>query len=85
MKKNESDGQLITKTGVIIPLDWDEKGNPKSYALSTYDEEEYLIDGSNSEGRDVISLKQKKVQVTGILVETKSSQKMIVVKRYCLL
>jgi hypothetical protein len=33
----------ITIRGLLVPIDWDEKGNITEIAVSTYFEEEYLI------------------------------------------
>jgi 5S rRNA maturation endonuclease (ribonuclease M5) len=35
---------LVALQGIIILVDWDENGNVTAVAVSTYDEEEYLID-----------------------------------------
>ena len=35
---------MVAIQGIIVPADWDENGNVTAVAVSTYDDEEYLID-----------------------------------------
>jgi hypothetical protein len=52
---------LSVLSGIIIPVEWDDKGHISAIALSTFDEEEYLI--SNSE--ELIGFLRQEVEVTG--------------------
>ena len=62
-----SDKALIETVGVIVADDWDDQGNPKVFALSTYEEEKYILDCSSPAGRRLRSLLHRKVRVTGRL------------------
>ncbi len=54
--------------GVIIPVDWDEKGAVKAIGISTHDEEEYLI-SNDPKGKDLLSYLQNPVEITGNIFE----------------
>ncbi len=75
-------GDEVTITGIIVPVEWDEKGNPVSTAVSTYTEQEYLIDGSNKKGLELQKLFRQKVKVTGTPGFSKSGRQIITVKKY---
>lgn len=63
---NSTSGQ-ITTTGIIIPVEWDEDGNPTAIAISTYDENEYIIDGGHGPGEDLKRYLRKKMIISGFL------------------
>jgi len=54
--------------GVIIPVDWDEKGSVKAIGISTHDEEEYLI-FNDIMGNNLLSYLQRPVELTGNIIE----------------
>jgi hypothetical protein len=54
--------------GVIIPVDWDEKGVVKAIAISTHNEEEYLI-SNDSKGKDLLHYLQSPVEISGRITE----------------
>jgi hypothetical protein len=62
-----SDKALIEAVGVIVADDWDDQGNPMVFALSTYEEEKYILDCSSPAGRRLRGLVNRKVRVTGRL------------------
>jgi hypothetical protein len=68
MTAQEKHPQLITIKGIVIPVDWDEKGNPISVAIATHKEEEYLI-CNDYQGKSLIDLVTEEVEVTGLLKE----------------
>jgi hypothetical protein len=82
MTLNENNEKYITAIGVVIPVDWDEKGNPCSFALSTYKEQEYLIDGLTEPGRRLMKLVHRKIRVTGELGAMINDRKLITVKHF---
>lgn len=82
MKTPLTPKETITATGVIIPVDWDEKGNPRAFAISTYEEIEYLIDGRNKAGRKLMEMNQQKIQVTGRLGGMVRNRRLLTVTRY---
>ncbi len=73
---------MISATGIIIPVAWDENGNPQAFAISTYDEIEYLIDGRNEAGQELMRMDQQKIHINGRLGPTVNSRRLITVIRY---
>lgn len=67
--------------GILIPMDWDKKGNVVAVAISTIKEEEYLIE-NNAQGEEMLKLIQKEVEVRGEVKEDKSGKKRVVVQHY---
>ena len=55
---------LSVLIGLIIPVEWDDKGHISAIALSTYDEEEYLI-SNNEKFEELIGFLRQEVEVTG--------------------
>ncbi|UCH06401.1 MAG: hypothetical protein JSV55_09770 [Deltaproteobacteria bacterium] len=66
--------------GIIVPVDWDEKGNVIAAAISCHGEVEYRIE-NNTKGSELLSLVQEEVEVTGIVRE-KGDRKLITVTEY---
>jgi hypothetical protein len=64
--------------GIVIPVDWDERGNPVSVAVATYTEEEYLV-SNDPKGKELFNLIREGVEITG-LVEEIAGIKIIKVK-----
>lgn len=52
-------------TGIITPADWDMEGNVIAFNLSTYNEEEYRLEGTLS----LLQIVHKQVKLTGIKKE----------------
>ena len=61
----------VTIRGIVIPADWDEKGNVVAVAVSTYDEVEYLIENHEKE-KELKAFIREEVEVSGILREEKN-------------
>ena len=68
----------VTLKGIIVPVDWDEKGNITTLALSTHYEEEYLIHNP-SKRKELSGFIREVVKVTG-LVEEVAGKKIIKIK-----
>jgi len=49
----------LTIKGIVIPVDWDKKGKVVAAAISTYDEDEYLID-NDYKGKNCCILSRRK-------------------------
>ena len=64
--KNKTD--LITLKGIIIPVDWDTKGNAVAIAISTQGEEEYLI-WNDTIGKRLFNFIQDSVKVRGEIMD----------------
>lgn len=60
--KNKND--FVTLKGIIIPADWDTKGNVLAIAISTHGEEEYLICNDDN-GKKLYNFIQSLVKVRG--------------------
>jgi len=75
-------GRPITIRGIVIPVDWDQKGKVAAAAVSTYTEDEYLID-NDYKGRELLHFIQEEVEVKGIARE-KKDKKIITVQKYIL-
>ena len=72
--------ECIVLRGLITPAAWDEKGNVVTIALSSFDENEYLID-KNKTGMKLFSLLRVAVQLSGI-VRKEDGIKRIAVENY---
>lgn len=57
---------MICVEGIIIPANWDNKGNVVGLAIATRDEAEYLITDKDQVARLKPLLRQE-VEITGIL------------------
>jgi hypothetical protein len=68
--------------GIIVPVRWDEDGNPVAVALATSQEEEFLINMKSAKARDLLKLLQKKVRIAGSITKLDNDQKMITIRRY---
>lgn len=71
---------MICVEGIIIPANWDNKGNVVDLAVATRDEEEYLITDKDQVSRLKPLLRQE-VAIEGIL-KTQEGKKVIKVKRF---
>ena len=72
---------LTTLRGLILPVDWDERGNIRSIAVSTNSEEEYLID-ENPFADELLAFTRLKVKVRGSVREDENGRKVITVEKY---
>ena len=70
-EKKKAGNNLVRIWGIIIPADWDEKGNVVAVAVSTYDEVEYLIE-NNEKGKELKAFIREEVEVSGILKKEKN-------------
>jgi len=75
-KKEENPRKdIIFLRGVIIPVDWDQKGKVVATAISTHNEEEYLIIDKADPER-VNLLINEEVEITG-WVKKRGKKKMV--------
>ena len=72
---------FITIRGLVVPVDWDDKGNITETAVSTYLEEEYLIE-RNSKGEALLAFLRQKVKVIGLVKINDVGRKVVRVKEY---
>ena len=71
---------LVTIEGIVIPTNWDQKGNVIVAALFTYHEDEYFID-QDEKGGELLALIRKQVKVSGE-VRQQGGKRIIKVKEY---
>jgi len=64
----EKNRRLIAIKGIVIPVDWDQNGNPISVAIATHTEDEYLI-CNDSKGKELFNLIREGVEITGQVKE----------------
>ena len=76
----ETKAMMICVEGIIIPANWDEKGNVVELAIATRDEKEYLITDKDQVAILKPLLRQE-VVISGIL-QTKRGRRIIKVKKF---
>jgi hypothetical protein len=76
----EQSGKSITVRGIVVPVEWDKKGTVIAAALSTHQEEEYIID-HNEEGRKMMAFFQGEVEASGVVKKARD-KKTITVNRF---
>ena len=79
--KNNDVTILTTVRGLVIPVDWDEKGNVTATAISTHLEEEFFVD-QNAWGEALLAFLRQRVKVSGSVVLKEDGKKVITVNRY---
>ena len=76
----DSNGTTTIK-GLIIPVDWDGKGNVTATAITTHFEEEYLVD-DNARGEELIAFLRQRAKVSGFIIQNENGKKIISVEKY---
>jgi hypothetical protein len=79
--ENKDASSLTTVRGLVIPVDWDDKGNVTATAISTHLEEEYLVD-QDAWGEALLAFLRQRVKVSGSVALKKDGKKVITVKKY---
>ena len=69
-------------TGIIIPIEWDDKANPIAFALYAYDDKEYLIDRFSDPDTVPQSLLRKKIKAVGRVMPAENKRQKIVILHY---
>jgi len=77
MKRNN---ELVNIKGILIPVDWDDKGNVTKAAILTANEDEYIVE-EKEKGKKLLGLMQQAVEVSGVVRE-KAGKKMITVEKF---
>ena len=71
----------VTKIrGVIIPTAWDDQGNVTGIAISSHDENEYLVD-HKGKGPELLFHIRKEVEASG-LVREEEGKKIVRIRKY---
>ncbi len=72
MKRKKAEKERKIKvTGIVIPADWDSNGKAIAFAVSTFNEKEYLVRYIDDK-RDLEHFLGKKVFVEGTLFQSES-------------
>ncbi|UCF94161.1 MAG: hypothetical protein JSW39_08385 [Desulfobacterales bacterium] len=71
---------MISVTGIIVPVQWDDKGNILSVAIATHDEDEYLLE-NQGKAAELKALLRQEVEISGEVIREDQVKK-IRVKRY---
>ena len=69
---------MINIRGIIIPVNWDAKGNVIGLAVATHKEEEYFIEDDGKASK-LISFLRQEVKITGV-IKNKGGKKTIEIK-----
>jgi hypothetical protein len=72
--KSKGENKQVRVRGLIIPANWDDKGDVTAITISTYEEEEYLID-NNEKGEQLLSLLRREVEVSGLMRKEEGNKK----------
>ncbi|WP_207682176.1 hypothetical protein [Desulfonema magnum] len=72
----------ITTKGIVIPAEWDEKGNPTVIAVATHEEQEYLIDKNDEKSDELLEILHQEIELTGVLGKKVKNRRTITVKKY---
>lgn len=81
-EKKRPAGEALTAVGIIIPVEWDDRGNPTAVAIATYNEKEYLIDVGNTTGKSLHEAIHQKVEVRGVLGKKARKRRILTVESY---
>jgi hypothetical protein len=73
---------IVDIEGIIVPVRWDNNGNPIAVALATSREEELLIDMKSTKAGELLGLLQKKVRISGSITKLDNDQEMLTIRRY---
>jgi hypothetical protein len=82
-KNTRKGGSNLTKVGgIVVPIAWDESGRVTAIAISTWDEDEYVVDFTGK-GKELLSHIRDEVEVIG-RTRAEQSRKIIVVRELSL-
>ena len=80
-KKRGTVDKLTTVRGIVIPVDWDKEGNALAVAISSPDEQEYVIE-QDEKRKELIELIRQEIEVSGVVRKAIKGRKTITVKSY---
>lgn len=76
-KRKKVGNKLVTLRGVVIPVDWDRQGKIVATAISTHNEEEFLIK-EDENSKNMIALINEEVEITGWCRKIKGKKMVII-------
>jgi len=71
----------VTIRGLIVPMDWDDRGNITGVAISTPSEEEYRIE-LDRRGEELLAFARARVRASGMITLDAQGRKVIMVETY---
>ena len=74
------DPKQMTIEGLVVPSDWDFNGNAISISISTFNEDEYIVD-KDSVSKKLMSYIRESVEVKGFVRE-ENKVKRIKIRRF---
>jgi hypothetical protein len=80
-KKKGTDNELTMVRGIVIPVDWDDEGNVLAAAISSPDEQEYLIK-QDAKGKELVRLMRQEIEVSGVVRKGIKGCNTVTVKDY---
>ena len=69
----ERNNEQVNIKGILIPVDWDDRGNVIRAAIFTGNEEEYLVE-ENEKGKKLLGFMQQVVEIKGVVREEAGSK-----------
>jgi len=76
----ERNNEQVSIKGILIPVDWDDKGNVIKAAILTANEEEYIVE-ENEKGEKLLGLMRQVVEIKGVVRE-EAGRKIITVELF---
>lgn len=67
--------------GIVIPVDWDEEGNPVAASISSSGERDYFVE-PDEKGRELLRLIREEIEVSGIVRKGIKGRNTIAVRSY---
>jgi hypothetical protein len=80
-KKRVMGGRLTTVGGIVIPIAWDDEGNPLSVAISSPDEKEYLVE-QDAKGEELLLLIRQEIVASGVVGKVVRGRKTLAVRSF---
>jgi len=72
---------VTTIRGILIPADWDERGNIIAATVSTCFEEDYLIEQS-PRAEELLAYVRQRVKIRGLVKQEESGKKVVTVENF---
>ncbi|MBU2552011.1 MAG: hypothetical protein KKB20_26610 [Proteobacteria bacterium] len=69
-------GKSARVQGLVIPAQWDDKGNVVGVVVAAYDEQEYLVEGA-PKADELLCLVQREVEIVGRFRGTRDGRTVI--------
>ena len=77
----ENSDVIATIRGILVPADWDERGNIIATSVMTYFEEDYLIE-QNPRGEELLPYIRQKIKVRGVVRCQENGKKVVTVEDF---